>query len=323
MKKKVFSLMMTLVLGLFGLAQAQVSLPYTEGFENGIGSWTMSNCYSSTGVSTGYTAYEGSALFRFFYTSNYPQYLISPELTGGENGVEVSFFYARYSASYPETFQVGYSTTTNATSAFTWESEVTVTNVYDDQGWLEYTTTCPAGTKYVAVKCTSDDQFYLFLDAFTFTAVPGGGGEEVVVEIGDGTGTTYYFPIDNYFNYSCTEQIYTAEEIGTAGTINAVSFYYNYGTAYTASNVTMYMKHVSRSVFESTSDCEALALGDIVWTGSIAPTAAGWYTFTLDTPFEYNGTDNLLVAFFDGVASDHVAQLGQHGAALLQRQHLP
>ena len=297
MKKKVFSLMMTLVLGLFGLAQAQVSLPYTEGFENGIGSWTMSNCYSSTGVSTGYTAYEGSALFRFFYTSNYPQYLISPELTGGENGVEVSFFYARYSASYPETFQVGYSTTTNATSAFTWESEVTVTNVYDDQGWLEYTTTCPAGTKYVAVKCTSDDQFYLFLDAFTFTAVPGGGGEEVVVEIGDGTGTTYYFPIDNYFNYSCTEQIYTAEEIGTAGTINAVSFYYNYGTAYTASNVTMYMKHVSRSVFESTSDCEALALGD-----SIAPTAAGWYTFTLDTPFEYNGTDNLLVAFFDGTS---------------------
>ena len=123
-----------------------------------------------------------------------------------------------------------------------------------------------------------------------------------VVTIGEGTGTTYYFPIDNYFNYSCTQQIYTADEIGTAGTINAISFYYNYGTAYTASNVTMYMKHVSRSVFASTSDCEALALGDIVWTGSIAPTGAGWYTFTLDTPFEYNGTDNLLVAFFDGTS---------------------
>ena len=120
-----------------------------------------------------------------------------------------------------------------------------------------------------------------------------------VVTIGEGTGTTYYFPIDNYFNYSCTQQIYTADEIGTAGTINAVSFYYNYGTAYTASNVTMYMKNVSRSTFSSTTDCEALSLGDIVWTGSIAPTAAGWYTFTLDTPFEYNGTDNLLVAFFD------------------------
>ena len=122
------------------------------------------------------------------------------------------------------------------------------------------------------------------------------------VQIGDETGTTYYFPIDQYFNYSCTEQIYTADEIGTAGTINSISFYYNYGTPYTANNVTMYLKHVSRSEFVYTSDCEPLSVNDIVWTGSIAPTGAGWYTFTLDTPFEYNGTDNLMVAFYDGTS---------------------
>ena len=123
-----------------------------------------------------------------------------------------------------------------------------------------------------------------------------------VVTIGEGTGTTYYFPIDNYFNYSCTQQIYFAEELGTAGTINAISFYYNYGTAYTTPNITMYMKNVSRSEFSSTTDYEPLALGDIVWSGDIAPTAAGWYTFTLDTPFQYDGTSNLLVAFFDGTS---------------------
>ena len=136
---------------------------------------------------------------------------------------------------------------------------------------------------------------------------------QTTVEIGDGTGTTYYFPIDNYFNYSCTEQIYTAEEIGTAGNITAVSFYYNYGTAYAANNVTMYMKNVDRSNFSATTDCEALALGDIVWTGSIAPTEAGWYTFVLDTPFEYDGTSNLLVAFFDGTS-------GYPGTAYTWRQ---
>ena len=123
-----------------------------------------------------------------------------------------------------------------------------------------------------------------------------------VVTIGEGTGTTYYFPIDNYFNYSCTEQIYLASEIGTAGTINSISFYYNYGTAYTANNVTMYMKNVSRSEFASTADCEPLSASDIVWTGSIAPTEAGWYTFTLTTPFQYDGTSNLLVAFYDGTS---------------------
>ena len=183
MKKKVFSLMMALVLGLFGLAQAQVSLPYSEGFENGIGSWTMSNCHSNSGVTASYTAYEGSSSFSFYYTTTPPQYLISPELTGGANGVEVSFFYAIYSSTWSETFQVGYSTTTNATSAFTWGSEVTATNEYDSE-WLEYTTTCPAGTKYVAVKCTSNDRFRLFVDGFTFTAV-GGGDTPVASDIYD------------------------------------------------------------------------------------------------------------------------------------------
>ena len=130
----------------------------------------------------------------------------------------------------------------------------------------------------------------------------GNRGNRDIVEIGDGTGTTYYFPIDNYFNYSCTEQIYTADEIGTAGTINSISFYYNYGTAYTSNNVTMYMKNVNRSVFASSTDYEPLAAEDIVWTGSIAPTAAGWYTFNLDTPFQYDGTSNLLVAFYDGTS---------------------
>ena len=108
-----------------------------------------------------------------------------------------------------------------------------------------------------------------------------------VVTIGEGTGTTYYFPIDNYFNYSCTQQIYTADEIGTAGIINSISFYYNYGTAYTANNVTMYMKNVSRSEFASTSDYEPLALGDIVWTGAIAPTEADRKSTRLNSSHGY------------------------------------
>ena len=174
MKKKVFSLMMTLLLGFFGLAQAQQSLPFTEGFENGIGSWTMSNCHSSTGVTTTSSyVHEGSAAFAFHWYTQPPQYLISPELAGAEEGLDVEFFYYATSSYYDETFQVGYSTTTNDVNSFTFEDEVTAT--YAD-GWGTYTTSFPAGTKYVAVKCTSNDAFYLSVDDFTFTAV--GGGDE-------------------------------------------------------------------------------------------------------------------------------------------------
>ena len=45
-----------------------------------------------------------------------------------------------------------------------------------------------------------------------------------VVTIGDGTSTTYVTPFNSLWGYSFVEQVYTADEIGTAGTINAISF---------------------------------------------------------------------------------------------------
>jgi len=173
MKKKVFSLMMTLVLAFMGMAQAQVSLPYTEGFESGIGSWTLSNCYSSTGVQTSSSyAHTGSASFDFYFSTNPPQYLISPEFTGTGSGLDVEFYYRARGTSYTETFQVGHSTTTNAISAFEFGPVISTNST----SWSTYTNSFPAGTKYVAIKYTANDQWHLYLDDFSFTTSGGGSG---------------------------------------------------------------------------------------------------------------------------------------------------
>jgi hypothetical protein len=170
MKKKVFSLMMTLVLAFMGMAQAQVSMPYVQGFENGMDGWTMSNCHSTSGVTTTSSyVYSGSSAFAFHWTTNPPQYLISPELNVTGNG-NWEFYYKSAMSSYIETFEVGYSTTTNAISAFTFGTEITAPTT-----WTQFTDVLPAGTKYVAIKCTSYDKYYLCLDDFTFTAAGGGG----------------------------------------------------------------------------------------------------------------------------------------------------
>jgi hypothetical protein len=134
--------------------------------------------------------------------------------------------------------------------------------------------------------------------------IPGGGGGGVTqtITIGEGTNTYYYYPVNMYFNYSLTEQIYTADEIGDAGTISSVAFYYDYTSPFSMDNITMYMKNVSREAFASNTDMEPLALGDIVWTGTLSATEPGWITVNLDTPFAYNGTDNLLIACFDGTS---------------------
>ncbi|MBP5400022.1 MAG: choice-of-anchor J domain-containing protein [Bacteroidales bacterium] len=126
---------------------------------------------------------------------------------------------------------------------------------------------------------------------------PNGGGGDVT--IGDGTNTYYYYPVNMYYNYSLTQQLYTADEIGTAGPINSISFYYDYTSSFSLPAVELYMKNVSRTSFASNTDMEPVANSDMVWTGTFSASAAGWVTIDLTTPFQYDGTSNLLVCMRD------------------------
>ena len=144
-----------------------VSLPYSEGFEGEVNCWTKVDCESGTTIVTG-MPHTGDRSFAFVYNSTPPQYLISPEFDGA-TAIEVSFYYKNYKSSYVETFQVGYSTTTKETSAFTWDTELEAA----DTEWTLYENIFPVGTKYIAIKYNSNDKWYLFLDDFNFEATSG------------------------------------------------------------------------------------------------------------------------------------------------------
>ena len=141
------------------------SLPYAYGFEDPdeFGCWTMLDCESSSGIEE-MDAYEGVCSFQFHWNTTPPQYLISPKFEG-TSGMDVSFFYKNDSEDWPETFQVGYSTTTKSPNAFVWGEEVTANDQYN---WQLYEEIFPIGTKYVAIKLTSFDKLYLYLDDFNF-----------------------------------------------------------------------------------------------------------------------------------------------------------
>ena len=170
MRNKILSLLVLLLTAATGAwAQTQI----TQDFENGLGDWTMTNCNPNSGISSAYPpTHGGTNMFRFYFTANYPQYLISPEIDAAGGGT-MSFYYARYDNDYLETFKVGYSTTTNDPTAFTWGNEETCTNTRS-AGYLEYTYDIPAGAKYVAIAHTSIDQFYLFVDDITIDTAPAG-----------------------------------------------------------------------------------------------------------------------------------------------------
>ena len=118
-----------------------------------------------------------------------------------------------------------------------------------------------------------------------------------VVTIGDGTSTTYVTPFNSLWGYSYVEQVYTASEIGTAGTINAISF--NMSSTDSQTNaVDVFMKNVSRTNFSGNTDWEPVTASDMVFSGTVTFNN-GWTTITLDTPFQYDGTSNLMIGMHE------------------------
>ncbi len=172
--KNISIFLMMLCFACFGVANAQQSLPYSYGFENNnlaTDGWTTQNPSglnaSEFGI-IGTAAQNGSYGFRFSSYSDRgesTQYLISPELVA-PNGVIVQFYY-KASSSYTdgETFQVGYSTTDDNISSFTFGSENNATNTsWEQTEELVF----PAGTKYVAVYYSANYQYRLYVDNFSF-----------------------------------------------------------------------------------------------------------------------------------------------------------
>ena len=128
------------------------------------------------------------------------------------------------------------------------------------------------------------------------------------VEIGDpeSSESVYGLPVDMFYRSSLTQQIFTAEEIGTAGTINSLSFEHLYSQPFSLDGIQIYMKTVgNKSSFSSDTDMVSVSASDKVWEGTFSATGAGWVTIDFDTPFYYDGTENLLVCFYDPVTDSY------------------
>lgn len=119
------------------------------------------------------------------------------------------------------------------------------------------------------------------------------------ITVGTGTGTQSNVPIVSCYGFTYSQQIYTQTEINSAGDITSIAFYVASlpGTNDQSFDWTITMGHSAKTSFESTTDWEPAANLTQVYSGNVTyPTAGNWMTITLDTPFTYNNTDNLIVA---------------------------
>ena len=113
-----------------------------------------------------------------------------------------------------------------------------------------------------------------------------------LVEVGvGGTTTNSYLPCYTFYNNNLTQQIYTAEEIGTGGTITSIAFF-NGGSTKTP-NLTLFLVNTDKTAFNSATDWITVTAADQVFSGDVTLTSGQWTTITLTTPFEYDGTSNM------------------------------
>ena len=117
--------------------------------------------------------------------------------------------------------------------------------------------------------------------------------------VGNGTNSTYLIPFNTFYNYSYSQQIYTASELGvSAGTIVALAFHYFYSTPITQNNITVYMANVSQSNFTSTSDWIPASELTQVFHGNVycSNVDSNLVTIDFNEAFEWDGHSNVVVA---------------------------
>ena len=171
--------------------------------------------------------------------------------------------------------------------AFSFGESCTLTatpeNGYFFTGWNENGVTVSTANPYTFPV----DNNHLFVAGF-------GQG----LELGQDESNHDYLPSYSFYEYALSQQIYTVAEIGSACTITSISFF-NKANTDRVRNYDIYLKHTDKSSFSSKTDWITVSASDKVFSGTVTMGAVAWTIFELDTPFEYDGTSNLVLVVDD------------------------
>jgi hypothetical protein len=155
--------------------------PYFEGFNSGIdpACWTIidndnsgDSWYSGTYAST--PSYEGASMMVSEFSEPNDDWLISPQFKITSDNLKVDFYAKSYSAYYYESFNVLISKTGTSPSDFTivLENIVDHPNTWQNHEYILSEHGINIDDEiYVAIQHVSNDQFVLFIDAFTVSEI--------------------------------------------------------------------------------------------------------------------------------------------------------
>ena len=138
---------------------------------------------------------------------------------------------------------------------------------------------------------------HLLLLLTTLCLAGGMNAQEVI--IGTGTSSDYDIAFYPYYMDSYWESLYLPAEIGMAGLITSVALQTGAGPALTADNAYIYMGTRSTTLYSSTTDWTPIGNLTLVYSGTNVALGGsnGWESYTLQTPFMYDGSSTLVIVF--------------------------
>ena len=167
-------------------------------------------------------------------------------------------------------------------------------------------------------------------DSFTFKANDGGtaptGGDSniatVTVNVDNTLSSSFGLDGDTGTNtmidterYACRSQvIYLSGDIGSAKTLTDLTLNFTSVPPLTLRRWTIRMQPTDWTEYPNNYDKTYMMLTDgwtVVYQADLTLTSTGWHNFHFQTPFKYNGTQNLLIDFsFDNLNINSVNETG-------------
>lgn len=135
-----------------------------------------------------------------------------------------------------------------------------------------------------------------------------------IITIGSATTTTSNVPTNTDVLYSYSQQIFTSTEITQGGSICGISLRTTSTNTFSRT-LKIYLGHTTKTTFTSTTDWIPSGSLTQVFFGSVTLVSDNWVNITFDTPFAYNGTQNLVIAIDDNTQIDNVSTNFQYTAA--------
>src|SRR5690606_16794134 len=130
--------------------------------------------------------------------------------------------------------------------------------------------------------------------------IPKKADAQAIITVGNGnaSNTTSIIPVNNLYNYTYSQQVYLASEIGVSGNITKLRFYFNAGTMLENDDWTVYLGYKTTYTFSGSTNWVPIGSLTQVFSGILPTPSSSGFTLEipLTTPFYYDmSLGNLVV----------------------------